>query len=147
MNAKPGRKRRNGQKFQNFPVIFPVIRELAYRNRAINVSTGAITALPGCGGQVRRSHPPRRRGNNRRFENIMTKYLLPAFVFICIVFSATVPVRTQAVAQKWSTRSVKLYVPFGPGSTPDMVARLIADRLAHKLGQPFVVEDKRCRRS
>jgi len=35
-----------------------------------------------------------------------------------------------------------LYVPFGPGSTPDMVARLIADRLAQKLGQSFVVEDK-----
>jgi tripartite-type tricarboxylate transporter receptor subunit TctC len=33
-------------------------------------------------------------------------------------------------------------VPFGPGSTPDMVARLIADRLQSKLGQSFVIENK-----
>jgi tripartite-type tricarboxylate transporter receptor subunit TctC len=37
---------------------------------------------------------------------------------------------------------VKLVIPFGPGSTPDLVGRLIADRLQQKLGQPFVVEDK-----
>jgi tripartite-type tricarboxylate transporter receptor subunit TctC len=33
-------------------------------------------------------------------------------------------------------------VPFGPGSTPDIVARLIADRLQQKLGQPFLIENK-----
>jgi len=71
----------------------------------------------------------------------MTRYLLPPFVLICAAFCA-VPARAQAVAQEWPTRPVKLYVPFGPGSTPDLVARVIADRLAQKLGQPFVVEDK-----
>jgi tripartite-type tricarboxylate transporter receptor subunit TctC len=29
---------------------------------------------------------------------------------------------------------VKIYIPFGPGSTPDMVGRMIADRLQQKLG-------------
>src|SRR6266446_8082492 len=71
----------------------------------------------------------------------MMKHLLPASVFICAAFCA-VPAGAQAVAPEWPARPVKLYVPFGPGSTPDMVARLIADRLAQKLGQPFVVEDK-----
>jgi tripartite-type tricarboxylate transporter receptor subunit TctC len=33
-------------------------------------------------------------------------------------------------------------VPFGPGSTPDMVARLIADHTQQKLGQPFVIENR-----
>ena len=33
-------------------------------------------------------------------------------------------------------------MPFGPGSTPDMVARLIADHLQQKLGQPFVIENR-----
>jgi tripartite-type tricarboxylate transporter receptor subunit TctC len=33
-------------------------------------------------------------------------------------------------------------VPFGAGSTPDVVARLIADHLQRKLGQPFVIENK-----
>ena len=34
-----------------------------------------------------------------------------------------------AAAQDWPTRPVKIYIPFGPGSTPDMVGRMIADRL------------------
>jgi tripartite-type tricarboxylate transporter receptor subunit TctC len=42
----------------------------------------------------------------------------------------------------WPTRPVRLLVPFGPGSTPDIVARVLADRLQQRLGQPFVVEDK-----
>src|SRR5260370_132161 len=71
----------------------------------------------------------------------MMKHLPAAFFFIC-AHCAPVRALMQAVGQEWPTRAVKLYVPFGPGSTPDMVARVIADRLAQKLGQPFVVEDK-----
>jgi tripartite-type tricarboxylate transporter receptor subunit TctC len=48
----------------------------------------------------------------------------------------------SAAAQDWPTRSVRIMVPFGPGSTPDMVARLLAERLQQKLGQPFVIENK-----
>ena len=47
-----------------------------------------------------------------------------------------------AAAQDWPTKTVRIVVPFGPGSTPDMVARLIADRLQQKLGQSFVIENK-----
>src|SRR5215212_5510455 len=49
---------------------------------------------------------------------------------------------TAAVAQDWPTKPVRVIVPFGPGSTPDIVARLIAEQLQQKLGQPFVVENK-----
>jgi len=51
-------------------------------------------------------------------------------------------VALPAVAQEWPARQVRLIVPFGPGSTPDIVMRLIADHLQHKLGQSFVVENK-----
>ena len=34
-----------------------------------------------------------------------------------------------AAAQDWPLRPVKVIVPFGPGSTPDIVARLVADQL------------------
>jgi tripartite-type tricarboxylate transporter receptor subunit TctC len=47
-----------------------------------------------------------------------------------------------AAAQEWPTKTVKVVVPFGPGSTPDMVARLVADRLQQKLGQSFVIDNK-----
>src|SRR6266481_6531465 len=47
-----------------------------------------------------------------------------------------------AAAQDWPTKPVKIVVPFGPGSTPDVVARLIADHLQKKLGQPFTIDNK-----
>jgi len=47
-----------------------------------------------------------------------------------------------AAAQDWPTKTVRIIVPFGPGSTPDMVGRLIADHMQQKLGQPFVIENR-----
>jgi tripartite-type tricarboxylate transporter receptor subunit TctC len=47
-----------------------------------------------------------------------------------------------ASAQDWPAKPVKIVVPFGAGSTPDVVARLIADHLQKKLGQPFVIDNK-----
>jgi tripartite-type tricarboxylate transporter receptor subunit TctC len=47
-----------------------------------------------------------------------------------------------AQAQDWPSKTVRIVVPFGPGATPDIVARVIADRLQQKLGQTFVVENK-----
>jgi tripartite-type tricarboxylate transporter receptor subunit TctC len=56
------------------------------------------------------------------------------------VLLATRPAPAQAPA--WPTRTVKLIVPFGAGSTPDVIMRLIADHLKAKLGQSFIVENK-----
>ncbi len=47
-----------------------------------------------------------------------------------------------ASAQDWPTKTVRIRVPFGPGSTPDIVARLLAEQLQQKLGQTFIVENK-----
>lgn len=47
-----------------------------------------------------------------------------------------------AFAQDWPTKTVRIIVPFGAGSTPDIVARLIADQLKQQTGQSFIVEDK-----
>jgi tripartite-type tricarboxylate transporter receptor subunit TctC len=61
---------------------------------------------------------------------------------LAIAFAAALFASAPAAAQDWPTKTVKIVVPFGPGSTPDMVARLIADRLQQKLGQTFVIENK-----
>jgi tripartite-type tricarboxylate transporter receptor subunit TctC len=49
---------------------------------------------------------------------------------------------TPAAAQDWPAKTVRIIVPFGPGSTPDMVGRLIADYMQQKLGQSFVIENR-----
>lgn len=42
-------------------------------------------------------------------------------------------------AQIWPTRPIRLVVPFPGGSSPDLIARVIAEPLALQLGQPVVV--------
>ena len=65
----------------------------------------------------------------------MTRRL--AFALLALLLAAL-----PAAAQTWPSRPVKLIVPFGAGSTPDLVMRLIADHLKDKLGQNFIVENK-----
>jgi tripartite-type tricarboxylate transporter receptor subunit TctC len=62
---------------------------------------------------------------------------LHALVLLCLLLTSRL-----AIAQDWPSKPVKFVVPFGPGSTPDVVARLIADHLQKKLDQPFVIENK-----
>src|SRR6476620_26153 len=50
---------------------------------------------------------------------------------------------TPVPAQDWPAKTVRIVVPFGPGSTPDVVARLVADGLQQKYpASVFVVENK-----
>ncbi|MBA7484058.1 hypothetical protein ES707_19581 [subsurface metagenome] len=49
---------------------------------------------------------------------------------------------TEALAQKYPSRPVKVMVGFSAGGPVDVVARIIGDRLSNKLGQPFVVENR-----
>src|SRR3954471_22424401 len=47
-------------------------------------------------------------------------------------------VTTEALAQKYPVRPVKIMVGFSAGGPVDVVARIVADRLSSKLGQAFV---------
>jgi tripartite-type tricarboxylate transporter receptor subunit TctC len=50
---------------------------------------------------------------------------------------------TATPAPAWPPKSVRIIAPFGPGSTPDIIARLIADQLGKKYpSSTFVVENK-----
>jgi tripartite-type tricarboxylate transporter receptor subunit TctC len=49
---------------------------------------------------------------------------------------------TPASAQDYPTRPVTLIVPFPPGGSTTIVARIIADKLAEALGTPIVVDNR-----
>jgi len=49
---------------------------------------------------------------------------------------------TPAHADAWPQRPVRMIVPLGAGSATDLTARLFADRLAARWGQPVIVDNR-----
>jgi tripartite-type tricarboxylate transporter receptor subunit TctC len=47
-----------------------------------------------------------------------------------------------ARAQAWPSQALRILVPAGPGSVPDLRARWVAERLAPRLGQPVLAEHR-----
>jgi tripartite-type tricarboxylate transporter receptor subunit TctC len=65
--------------------------------------------------------------------------LKSAVTVFLLLLALTMPVP----AQTWPAKAVRIIVPFGAGSTPDIVARLVADGLQQKYpASAFLVENK-----
>lgn len=48
----------------------------------------------------------------------------------------------SALAQSWPSRPIRLMVPFPPGGSTDIVARIVAQKMGERLGQPMVIENR-----
>jgi tripartite-type tricarboxylate transporter receptor subunit TctC len=69
----------------------------------------------------------------------MVKQLMQAIfcAALCSILAAH-----PATAQSWPVRPIKLVVPYPPGGSTDVTARLVAENLRPLLGQPVVIENK-----
>ena len=59
-----------------------------------------------------------------------------ALLLACLFLSA------NALSQQWPQKPVKVIVPFPPGGVTDSLARITADWLTPRLGQPVIAENR-----
>jgi tripartite-type tricarboxylate transporter receptor subunit TctC len=68
--------------------------------------------------------------------------LKTSVTFLLVALSVASSYAQSNSAGEWPNKVVRIIVPFGPGSAPDIVARLVADKLSQNLKQPFVIDNK-----
>jgi len=61
---------------------------------------------------------------------------LPGLLALAVSLGAGAP------AEDWPTKPVRIIVTQGAGGTPDLICRMMAQRLSVAFGQPFVVENR-----
>src|ERR1700704_2398875 len=88
----------------------------------------------------------RRRMMSSRFDrpSWFAMSVLLAFATTLVTFEVLVALEAlgAAAAQAWPDRPVMLILPYPPGGTIDTQARIMAERLAARLGQPFIIQNK-----
>ena len=63
--------------------------------------------------------------------------------FFAAAFCAVATLHAAGVAaQAWPAKPIRLMVPFPPGGSTDIVARIVAQKLSERLGQPIVIENR-----
>jgi tripartite-type tricarboxylate transporter receptor subunit TctC len=68
------------------------------------------------------------------------KWRLP--IWIIALMAAVASSAIPSCAESWPQRPVRIVVPVGAGSSPDVAARIFAERLKARWGRPVVVENR-----
>ena len=64
---------------------------------------------------------------------IAVRVVAAGFALVCI---------TAAPAQQYPTRPIRMHVTTLPGGAPDVVARVVGQKLSEVLGQPVMVDNR-----
>jgi tripartite-type tricarboxylate transporter receptor subunit TctC len=74
---------------------------------------------------------------NRGRRGIPTRRLFVAMAGLVLGLMAGAQARAE-----WPDRTIDMIVPFPAGSSPDLLARIVAEPLSKALGQPIIVQNK-----
>src|SRR5258706_12538618 len=61
-------------------------------------------------------------------------------ILLALLLAALLPVVAQA--QTYPTKPIRIVVPWAPGGSTDVLARLVGTKMTEHWGQPAVVENK-----
>lgn len=64
------------------------------------------------------------------------------FLKALVACAVAVMAAGAAMGQSWPARPIKVITPFPAGQGPDVLLRIVADKLSASLGQPVVIENK-----
>src|SRR5476651_1857519 len=67
-----------------------------------------------------------------------SRLFLSRFLALCALLCAS----QAACAQVWPAHAVQIIVPYPPGGSSDVIARLLAVKLAESFRQPFLVDNR-----
>ena len=70
---------------------------------------------------------------------MLKKKVRAAFAVLGVALAAAAP---EAVAQTWPGKAIRIVVPYTPGGSSDIIARIVSEPLAAALEQSVIVENK-----
>src|SRR6185436_7337824 len=106
-------------------------REALHRHRGRNRLLHVLLRQPAA---LRRGRAAFRRGLRRHHGERAVKRFIFAAAIVALAATAT--------AQTYPAKPVRIIVPFAPGGSVDLIARMLAQRLSERMNGSFVVDNR-----
>ena len=73
---------------------------------------------------------------------LLVSPLMASLIKATAVVSLALAANAVQAQSDWPNKPIRIVVPYGAGSSPDVIARMMGEKLSAKLGQPVLVENR-----